>query len=354
MPNPHNIEAPVTLVSFGRSGTTVVSNIFERHPDFSSVGETANLIFGSWHAVEASAGITLSSWIDNTRLSNEQHITHMVQHLFLTFLPDERPRWFQKPIHVPEALSSTIEDESQWADAADWYWKVMRNVFPHAQYLTTLRHPCDVILSAKSYWGYDEADLWKSLGFMAYLLTHPASPVKYAVHFESLFQTREKTVRELFAFLKVPFYDEVLDAFSVVYVPSTGGEKLDQNLATRKSEWERLDPAKVKLSHMRHIERLFDRFGYSIEWPAHFTANNLATEQQDPMQTIKSLGREINRLHTGHATETQELWTKLLDLEAQIEQLREQNQRLLEWGRSHRLMRLLLKLRLLPPLPKHG
>jgi Sulfotransferase family len=343
MPNQDNIEAPVTLVSFGRSGTTVVSNVFEKHPEFSSVGETSNLIFGSWRAVEASAGTTPPSSQVNPGLSKEERISRTVHQVFLTFLPDERPRWFQKPIHVPEVLSSILEDENLWADAADWYWKVMRSVFPNAQYLTTLRHPCDVILSAKSFWGYGEVGLWRSMGFMAYLLTHPASPVQYAVHFESLFHAREETVRELFAYLEVPFYNEVLGAFSVVHVPSKGREKLDQGLATRRSEWERLDPAKVKLSYVRHIERLFEKFGYSIEWPTHFTENNLAGEQQDPKQTIKSLNWEINRLHSSHAAETQELWRQVLDLQAELDKTRP-----LKRVMSHRLKRLMSKLRLLP------
>lgn len=58
MPNPHNIEAPVILISMQRSGTTLVHDIFRRHPDFNAIGETANLIFGVWHAVESTRNIT--------------------------------------------------------------------------------------------------------------------------------------------------------------------------------------------------------------------------------------------------------------------------------------------------------
>ncbi|WP_193143402.1 sulfotransferase [Fluviibacterium sp. MJW13] len=58
MPNRTNLTAPICLVGLGRSGTTLVTNIFRRHPGFQSLGETANLVYSTFRHIEKSLPIS--------------------------------------------------------------------------------------------------------------------------------------------------------------------------------------------------------------------------------------------------------------------------------------------------------
>src|SRR5438552_8815533 len=173
MPNRHNIDAPITLVGFGRSGSSLVSDVFDRHPDVRFVGETVNLIFGSWYALEYSSGNIPALHEGRRWVPEEERAGRVVRETFLTCFPDNRRYWFHKPSDVPTTVISRF-DETQWSDAAEWFWKVMHASFPKGTFFTILRHPCDIVLSGKGYWGYDELTMWWSLGYMAYLLAHPS------------------------------------------------------------------------------------------------------------------------------------------------------------------------------------
>ncbi|MCP5419910.1 MAG: hypothetical protein H6970_07160 [Gammaproteobacteria bacterium] len=307
MPNESNIESPIQLVAFGRSGTSLISNVFERHPDFRFVGETANLIFGSWDAVEFSAGGIPQLFDGSYWVSEDERAGRVIRQTFLTCFPDDKKYWFHKPIGVPTAVMSKF-DRSRWDEAGEWYWKVMRTSFPHAKYFTLLRHPCDVVLSAQSYWGHDEGGLWWALGFIAYLLTHPASPVRYAIHFDELTESKQDVLQRLFAYLQVPFDAESLGAFDTIHAPAQGRDDLSRHTATRRNEWSRLNPAFVQPFYLEQIDRLFDQFGYALEWPDHFVKVHPVQDSppedevqdgdsEDPYQVIDQLNKTIERLH---------------------------------------------------------
>src|ERR1041385_3414644 len=185
MPNQENIDRPVTLAAHGRSGTTVLAKVFEYHPDFAYVGETANLIFNAWSAVEFSAGSLMHTDETDRMVSDDERAARVVRQAVVSCLPDTRPSWFQKPIGVPTVVPKKFGND-RWPEAAEWYWKVMGRSFPRAKFFTVLRNPCDVVLSSKSYWGYGEADMWWSLGFLSYILVHQSSPIRYAILFDDL------------------------------------------------------------------------------------------------------------------------------------------------------------------------
>ena len=306
MPNQNNIRSPITLVSFGRSGTSLVSDIFKRHPDCFAAGETLDLIFDPWRAVEMSGG-RIQPLKGNDGVSSEELAGRVVRNVFLTCFSSDRPRWFHKPIGIP--TNSAGADEAQWSERATWYWKVMRGAFPEAQYFTILRHPCDVVLSAQSYWGYGQRSMWQGLGFMAYLLTHPASPIEYAIHFEELVHNSEAVVRDLCAFLDLPFNAVVLEAFSSVHAASARRDRLPSlNLATRRNEWNQLDPTEASPLYVKHIVNLFDRFEYSLQLPQKFAEDNsmVLETQEDSEQAVRRLEGEMDRLHKSYTAQLQE------------------------------------------------
>jgi len=358
MPNPDNVTSPVTLVSFGRSGTSLIANAFERHPDFSNAGETVNLIIGAWRAVELANPVLNASIEEGRYVTGDMRAARLVRQALVTTVPSDRPSWFQKPIGVPVGITEIFSND-EWDAAATWYWKVFTSSFPDARYFTILRNPFDIILSARAYWGYDEATLWWSLGLMSHLLAHPNSPVKYAVRFEDLVRDPRTAVSALFEHLEVPFHEDVMAAFANVHVPARGREQLAPHAVERRSEWGSLDPAAAQSGRypsrfLGPVLGLFEKFNVEVEIPAHFTraASGSATASVTPgygpevaaeaatttlrlEQTIAGLNAEIERLHIEYRnnyvnTKEQEHTQTLLELKAWIAELEKANAWLVE------------------------
>jgi hypothetical protein len=271
LPNIENVESPITLISYGRSGSSLLSKIFELHPDFSFVGETGNFIYDLWKGYEFSAG-RLAPSIENGRwVPDDERAGRMVREVFLTCFADKKKHWFHKPIGVPIALSSKF-NEKEWDKAAIWYWNVINSAFPKAKFITMLRHPFDVVLSAKSYWGFDEADIWWNYGLMSYLLIHPASKIEYAISYEEMVSDPENTIRSLFDFLGVTFHEKIMDAFKTVHAASAGRERAASSKLTRKNEWSQLDKRKIDPKYLEIILSLFDKCDKKIELPGQMFA----------------------------------------------------------------------------------
>jgi hypothetical protein len=317
MPNTRNITTPITLVGSHRSGTSLISNLFERHPQCVVAGETANLVFYTWRAGEVSADNIPPLMEGGHWVSDEERCGRLVRQAFLAALPDEQSLWFHKPIGIPHVLSARFDDD-HWPQAAEWYWKVLKHAFPQAKYFTILRHPCDVALSTRAFWGYDQTTVWWSLGFMAYLLTHPASPVTYAIAYDRLVQNPRDTAYELFAHLGVPFHENVMEAFARVHAPAKGREALKPKDTSRQAEWQSLDPANAKLHYLRPIQALFDHFGVPLDWPEPFAARLLEPESRpatrgdesglapdsqtvDSSDAVVQLNQKIENLHLEYA-----------------------------------------------------
>lgn len=348
MPNHDNVTSPITLVSFGRSGSSLIANAFERHPEFSNAGETANLIIGTWRAVELANPVLNASIEDSRYVTGDMRAARTVRQALITTVPSDRPRWFQKPIGVPVILSQNLSYDD-WDTAASWYWKIFTESFPDARYFTILRNPFDVILSARAYWGYDEGSLWWSLGLMSHLLAHPSSPVNYAIKFEDLTQNPKAAICALFEHLEVPFHEDVMAAFAKVHVPARGREQLAPDLATRRPEWHSLDPAAAKTRFLQPVMRLFEKFGVDFQMPDQFAHGKFDSEkttaQSDPWidehddaaetklmqgRTIARLNAEIERLHVEYRnnyvnTKEQEHQQTLLELKSWITELEKAN-----------------------------
>jgi hypothetical protein len=236
----------------------------------------------------------------------------------------------------------------------------MRRSFPKARFFTILRHPCDVVLSAKRFWGYDEAGIWWSLGLMAYLVAHPLSPVEYAVDFDELVQNSETTVRNLFAYLDVPYVDGVLEAFSERYAAASDRKSPETHNWSRRHEWHELDPTRMNPMYTNSIVGLYAKFGKDIEFPDHFSEvqngntqdlveldSALLSDSESPerrihnlQQVIRNQDAQIGKLHQDFAKREREnylLWQEqrswIAELEkakAWLEEQRDNWQRLAE------------------------
>jgi hypothetical protein len=270
MPNIKNISAPIVLISAGRSGTTLFSDIFDRHPDFSACGETTDLIFDLWNAGQRSMSHIAAASLKGSNSSIDGHVAKFVRDGFLSLLEDEKPLWFQKPIGIPFALSHASLDPDLWDEMAAQYWRVMRNTFPDAKYFTVLRHPCDVVMSYKNRFGFEEQQCWAVLGFISHILCHADSPVQYAVSYNALVQDGEASLRSLLAFLGVAFHSDMLAAFETMHSLNAATESSCGSDFTWQSQWAALDPSLVHERQLDAIEKLYRKFGHELALPPRF------------------------------------------------------------------------------------
>ncbi len=312
MPNSNNITAPITVISMPRSGSTLVSAIFDQHPQVHSVGETANLIFDSWNAVEFSRGVLRPSFNqDGKLLETSEKAAGVIQQTFISLFKSPIDAWFHKPIGIPKILWQKFDD-TEWAEAAEWYWEVMLNAFPESKYFTLLRHPCDVVLSTEKHLGFEQASTWRQLAFMAYILTYPTAPVDYAIHYEQLVNNKEETTKDLFDYLELPFNAKVLEAFKEVHIGSKGRRDAGSISSTRKDEWQEIDSTAVTRSQLTLIENLFNKFGYPISWPEQLTeleesdqnvdcSLNGSPSTEDLLDSIEKLNSNIENIHMDYS-----------------------------------------------------
>lgn len=267
MPNSNNIKSPIILISPGRSGTTLISDVFNKRPECSSCGETVDLIFDLWNAAQRSLSHIESEKTRDVSFSADNMNAEFVRQGFLALLSDDKSLWFQKPIGIPVAFSASLFDVDSWEEKAQTYWKVMNSVFPDAKYFTILRHPCDVVMSFKRRFNVDEKTCWAILGFLAYIIEHPASLVRHAVSYDALVSDSEATLKSLLAFLGVDFCNEMIDSFQIVHSWHDDGQSSNNTEFSWKRQWAELDSTAVEARFVEPIKRLYAKFGYTLTLP---------------------------------------------------------------------------------------
>jgi Flp pilus assembly protein TadD len=126
--SPHGQESPVFVVGFPRSGTTLLEQMLDAHPDFRSMDERAFIHeltermerVGQRYPADL-AGLTQSE-VDQLRAAYSRMVARVLPHLGHQRLVDKNPL---NMLCLP---------------------MIMR-LFPEARIILCLRHPCDVLLS---------------------------------------------------------------------------------------------------------------------------------------------------------------------------------------------------------------
>lgn len=273
MPNWKNIRGPITLIGNGRSGTSLVSQIFSHHPDGAYIGETANLIHTVYHALD-----------NSLPLDKKNEIKGTIRGSFNYLYPSKEEFWFHKPIGIPMA-SNYFSDREAFRQ---WYWTIFDEVFPDAEYFTVLRNPLDVIASSREWWGRDYAGIINSINEVANIVLHPMSKVGYAVSYDELIRKKKTKTKELFKYLGVPFHENCMKAFERGYVMSKNASeneeilKKKQNKAFKRIEQYADIPEELLTDQFKEtINQCYDKFG--LETPS-WDIKALIEEHQDKIE----------------------------------------------------------------------
>lgn len=329
MPNKNNILKPVTLVGFYRAGTTLMSHIFARRSDTAILYETGNIIHGTWSALEVDPLADLNhriQFIHDLEETSENFRGRLIRDIFLSAYHDPKESWFHKPIGIPRIILHNY-GASEWDKAANWYWMVFKNTFPLAKYFTILRNPLDLIVSARSRFGWAEEICWYRLALTCYFLLHSSAPQIYGISYIDLVQNPQKTLINLFEYLEMKFEPQVLNAFQFVDNPSQGREKLAVTFPSREAEWGSLNCQNIPSFIASPIEALFQKFDPAFKLPTFINK----TEETKPefvfaSQTIVPLQSTIDQLHQDwsqrmHRNTLGNL-SRISQLEAQIKDLK--------------------------------
>ena len=246
MPNPRNIDAPVTLIANGRSGTSLIQSIFSHHPAFDCCGETAAMVFGVWHSTERLKGIVRPDRNLGATPDFELRCGKAVRAVMLdTFRAGNKRFWMHKPIGVPWVWQTLGKQGMSEAERVKWYWQVMAVSFPESQNITVLRHPYDVVISAVNYWNITPQQAWSSVVRMARILGHRDANITYAVNYSQLVKEPLAETERMFEAIGRPFNPLCLKAFESIWVP---------DMETRKAAYSAANP------------RVDDRFSRQKEW----------------------------------------------------------------------------------------
>lgn len=274
MPNKNNIDAPVTLIANGRSGTSLCQAIFSHHPDFDTCGETGALLFGVWHSVEQLKGIVRPDRFLPADSSFDLRCGKAVRAAFITtFRAPNKKYWVHKPIGTPWVWSR-IKQTSTAEEAAAWYWRALTTAFPQSKTITILRHPYDVVLSASEYWKIDVKAAWRSIVNMAEILEHPASSVVHAVDYDQLLHDPAGETLKLFDAVDRPFHTDCLKAFEKLWVQqqkskpgqiSAAPDKIKQNFSRRES-WASLKTSDFSNQDHDTLIRMWAKYGVELRF----------------------------------------------------------------------------------------
>ncbi|MGB3558934.1 MAG: sulfotransferase [Geitlerinemataceae cyanobacterium] len=269
------LKSPITLISHGRSGTSLLQNIFEAHPDISVAGETADLIFSTWYSISRAEGI-IPGLIERGKVVPwDERVSRGVRAVFDELFDLKTPYWMQKPIGQPFVINYLRQQGNSLEEWFDLYWEILDRVFPGGKFITILRHPCDVVLSSKEYWGRDPVHVWRDLATVARCILHPSSKIEFAVNYEQLVREPEWVLKKLFLNLEIDYHPRVLSALNYIYVPNNNGWKQEKNefqdkidkRFSRRDRWKQVDLSIVDPEDLKAIEKLWQHFGWELEVP---------------------------------------------------------------------------------------
>lgn len=264
------------MISHGRSGTSLIMNILGQHPDVLACGETAPMLFGTWHAMEKVRGIIRPDPELGGGGDHDARCAKAVQAVFLATFPDGRDsavEWMHKPINIPWVMNH-LPGVKDFDLRAAWYWRVLHRSFPESRNITILRHPYDVILSAAEYWGAPHQKTWEALIRMARVLTHADSNVGLALSHARLVEEPDSEVARLLDHLSLVRDPACFRATGKVYVPRRQETRVAKSAEpdlvargfSRREQWDSIDRSDFTDTDRDILAAMWSGFGETLEF----------------------------------------------------------------------------------------
>jgi Sulfotransferase family len=221
-----NRQAPIIIIGAGRSGSTLLSAIFNAHPNISFFGETYFLAPFVWQRVFEKHGLIMSyldAWrnpLNKTRDDLEASERNRIGKLIAQFVADvtradpQTPYWGYKEIWNGSPQFETIN------------WATYDSIFPRAKYIHLVRNPFRYAVSTA---GRDQEKFTRELlikqlsnwvNMHDYNSKRSETGRYHLVRYEDILDTPEETIKKITDFIGVEWNEKCLNAMKQRYVPS--------------------------------------------------------------------------------------------------------------------------------------
>jgi len=261
-PRPHTDEAgksPVFLVGFPRSGTTLLEQVLDSHPQLQALDErpTVSIMSQAYDAIVARRPAAASALAESE-------------------IGSLRKTYFQEAgKYVKREPGRTLVDKQPLnLDSAYLIWRV----FPEAKFILALRHPCDVCLSCfmQHFALNDAMETFVNLentaatyaGVMSLWSEYTAHlPLRYhPIRYEDLVEDMESETRRLLEFLDIEWSPAVMNHVEhakkrgAINTPSY--HQVTQPIYKKaKYRWKRY--ARELAPILNTLQPFIERFGYA-------------------------------------------------------------------------------------------
>ena len=198
------IDSPIFLIGFPRSGTTLLEQILDSHPDLQTMEEKPAA------AAMEQAFLAMTSGVPNAVADLTQQQVDMLRNTY----------YHEMQRHVERRLDTLLVDKLPLNIVrVPLLWRV----FPEARFILVVRHPCDVVLSClmQSFGNNDAMANFVSLEsaselyskvMEAWLDYERCLPLHYhVIHYEHLITNFEVEAKTLLNFLGVGWHEVVLN-----------------------------------------------------------------------------------------------------------------------------------------------
>lgn len=250
---------PIFMIGFPRSGTTLLEQILDSHPDLQTLEEKGTV------AAMLTAFLTMTGERENALAELDQMQITQLRKIYF----DEADR------HLSRRPGAQLVDKMPLNTA---YVPLIWRVFPHAKFILSIRHPCDVCLSCfmqnfavnegmAGFFTLEDTATVYSLVMGAWQKYARVLPLNYCkVRYEDLIQDVEGEARRLLDFIGVAWDDAVLNhtehAQRRANIQTPSYHQVTQPIYQRaKYRWKRYEKEFEPV--MASLQPFIESFGYS-------------------------------------------------------------------------------------------